>query len=125
MKSHSILHLFFSIITSGLCSYFSFTSIQYFLHISQWIFILNQSCCLFYSFWANLLHSVDTLFTLPFAFPHILQLLFSQVLSIFAFMLLVLIACSCATITKASVVLFKDLFLSHPTDLHLFYPLLT
>ena len=36
------------------------------------------------------------------------------VLSIFAFMLLVLIACSCAPIIKASVVLFKHPFLSHP-----------
>ena len=47
------------------------------------------------------------------ALPHILHLLFSWVLSIFAFMLLVLLACSCAAIIKASVVLFKHPFLSH------------
>ena len=50
--------------------------------------------------------------------------LFSWVLSVFAFMLLVLIAYSCAAIIKASVVLFKHLFLTHPTDLHFLYPLL-
>ena len=45
------------------------------------------------------------------------------VLRNFAFMLLVLVACSFAAIIKVSVVLFKHPFPSHPTDLHLLYPL--
>ena len=114
-KSHSMLHLSFSITTSGLCSYhFSFTSIPYFLHVSQWIFVPNQSRCLLYSFWANLLLSLNTWFTLSSAFLRILHLLFSWVSSIFPVMLIVLIACSCAAIMKASFVLFKHPFLSHP-----------
>ena len=45
VKSHSILHLFFSITTFNLCSYhISFTSVPHFLHISQWIFVRTQSC---------------------------------------------------------------------------------
>ena len=47
------------------------------------------------------------------------------VLRNFAFMLLVLVACSFAAIIKVSVVLFKHPFPSHPTDLHLLYPLFT
>ena len=111
VKPHSILHLF----TSGLCLYqFSFTSFPYFVHIFQWIFVRNQSFHLFYSFWDNLLHSLNRWFTLSSTFPHILHLFFSWVSSIFAFMLLVLIACPCAAIIKASFVLFKHPFLSHP-----------
>ena len=115
VKSHSILHLSFSITTSSLCLYYlSFSSIPYFLHIFQWILVPNQSCHLLYSFWANLLHSFNTWFTLSSAFPHILHLLFSWVLSIFDFMLLYLIACFYAVIIKTSVVLFKPPFLSNP-----------
>ena len=110
VKPHSILHLF----TSGLCLYhFSFTSFPYFVLIFQWIFVLNQSFHLFYSFWDNLLHSLNTWFTLSSAFPHILYLFLSWVLSIFAFMLLVFIACPCAAIIKASFVLFNHPFLSY------------
>ena len=61
------------------------------------------TCCIY------LTHYLDS----P-AFSHILHLLYFWVLSIFAFMLLVLIACLCAAIIKASVVLFKHPFLSHP-----------
>ena len=105
-KFHSLFHLSFSITASGLCSYhFSFTSIPCFLYIPQWIFIPNQSCHLLYSSWANLLHSLNTYFTLSSAFPHILHLLF-----FFAFMLLILMACYCAAIHKASVVHFKLFF---------------
>ena len=98
VKSDSILHLSFSIITSGLCSFqFSFSSVPYFLHISQWIFVPNQSIMSSFIsfFWANLLHLLNPSFTLSSAFPQILHLQFSWVLSIFTFMLLVLIACSC------------------------------
>ena len=109
VKSHSILQLLFSITTFDLCLYhFFFTFIPYFLHNSQWIFVPNQSCHLLYSFWANLLHSLNTSFTFSSAFPHILHFLLSWVLSIFASMLLVIIAYSCAAIIKASVVLFKQ-----------------
>ena len=115
VKSHSILYLSFSITTSGLCSYhFSLTSIPYFLHISQWLFVPNQPCRLLYSYWANLLHSLNIWFTLSSAFPHIQHLLFSWVSLIFAFILLVLVACFCVAIIKSSVILFKHPFLSNP-----------
>ena len=39
-------------------------------HIFQWIFISNQWCHLLYSFWANLLHLLNTLFTLSSFFTH-------------------------------------------------------
>ena len=123
MKSHIILHFSFSITKSSLCSYyFSFTSIPYFQQIPQWIFVPNQSWHLLYSFWANLLHSLNLWLTLSPASPHILHLMFSWVLSIFAFMLLILIAYSCAVIIKASVVLFKHPFLSHPHQSSLALP---
>ena len=114
VKSHSNLHLSFSSPISGLYSYhFSFTYIPHFLHISQWIFAPNQSCCLLYSFWANSLHTLNTWFTLSSAFPHIRQLQLSVVLSIFACVLLVLVAYSCVAIIKASVVLLKHILLNH------------
>ena len=47
---------------------------------------------------------------------------FSWVLSIFAFMLLILVACFCAAIIKALNVLFNNPFLSLSTNLHLLYP---
>ena len=123
MKSHIILHFSFSITKSSLCSYyFSFTSIPYFQQIPQWIFVPNQSWHLLYSFWANLLHSLNLWLTLSPASPHILHLMFSWVLSIFAFMLLILIAYSCAVIIKASVVLFEHPFLSHPHQSSLALP---
>ena len=114
VKSHSNLHLSFFSPISGLCShYFSFTYIPHFLHISQWIFAPNQSCCLLYSFWANSLHSLNTWFTLSSAFPQILQLQLSEVLSIFFCMLLVLVPYSCVAIMKAFIVLLKHPLLSH------------
>ena len=53
--------------------YFSFTPIPYFLHISQWILVSNQSCRLLYSFWVNLLDSFNTWLTHSPAFSHILH----------------------------------------------------
>ena len=95
VKSHSILHLSFSITTFGLfLKHFSFTSIPYFLHISQWIFIPNQSCYLLYclsfqdllmvSFLLSLLSNQSCCLSccLSSAFLHILYLQFSWVLSV-------------------------------------------
>ena len=91
--------------TSGLCLYhFSFTFIPYFLHIFRWIFVPNQSCRLLYSFWANLLHSLNTWLAFFSAFPHILHLLFSWVFLGFSCFL-------------------STLFLGILTNLHLLYPL--
>ena len=46
----------------------SLTSIPYFLCISQWILVPNQSCHLLYSFCDNVLHSLNIWFT--FSSPH-------------------------------------------------------
>ena len=102
---------------------FSFTSIPYFLHISQWIFVPNQSCCLLYSFCVNLLRLLTALFTPSLVFPHILNGLLIWVLSIFAFTLLILMACCSVAIIKASVVLFMQLFVSHPYKSSLALPI--
>ena len=106
VKSHSILHSSFSLTISSLCScYIFFTSLPFFLRISQLIFVLNQSSRLLHSFWANLLHLVNTWFT------HLSM-----------FLLLALITCSCAAIIKAPVFLFKHPFLSHPYQSSLILP---
>ena len=93
--------------------------------MSQWILIPNQSCYLLYSFWTKFVHSLNTRFRLTSVFPHILFLLFSWVLLIFAFILLVFRACYFAAIIKASVFLFKHPFLSHPTNHHFLCRLFT
>ena len=124
VKSHNILHLSFSITTSGSCSYqFSFTSTSYLLHISQWILVPNQSCRFLFYFCVNLLHSLNTWFTLSSAFPHVVRLLLPWVLSAFVFLLLPFIAYSCAAMIKTSVVVLSTLFLAIHINLHLFYPL--
>ena len=120
VKSHSTLHLPFSITTTGLCSYhFYSTSIPCFLHISQWIFVLNPSCRLLYSFWANLLHLLNIWFTFSPAFSHSLHLLFSWVLSIFINMLLVFIGVPVQPLLRLQLFIFSTLFLAIPTDLYL------
>ena len=103
--------------------HFSFNSTPYVLHISQWIFVPNQSCRLLYSFCTNLLRLFIAWFTTSLAFSHILNVLFIWVLSNFAFTLLILMACSCAAIIKPSVVLFMHPFLSHPYKSSLALPL--
>ena len=87
----------------------SYTSIPYFLHISQWIFIPNQSCCLLYSFWTNLLH-LHMIYILFSFSTHSTFTVFLGLINVF--ILLVLIACYCAAIIKASVALFKHPYLS-------------
>ena len=113
VKSHSILQNCFSLLLLACVNtnILSLLSHIFYIYLNGSSFQTNHA--VFYTlFGDNLLHSLNTSSTLSSAFPNILHLLFSWVLSIFAFMLLLLIACA-ATI-KASVVLVKHAFLSHP-----------
>ena len=59
LKSHRSLFVSFSRTGVGLCIYHLLVwSNLNFLHISQWITLLTQSCLALYSFCANLLHSL-------------------------------------------------------------------
>ena len=85
LKSHRSLCVSFSRTGAGLWKYHSFVwSNLNFLHISQWITLLTQSCLALYSFCANLLHSLMSLIVSSLS-PHNLDLLFCCVLSILAF----------------------------------------
>ena len=60
-KSHRSLCVLFSRTDAGLCIYHLLVwSDLNFVHISQWITLLTQSCLVLYSFSANLLHSLIT-----------------------------------------------------------------
>ena len=83
-----------------------------FLHISQWINLLTQSCLALYSFCANLLHSLIMWLIVSSQSPHSLHLLFCCVLSIHALIWLVLIALSCAAIRRDSISVLRFPFLS-------------
>ena len=109
-KSHNVS---FSWIITGLCLYHLFVwSNLNFLHISQWIPLLIQSCLVLYSFCANLLHSLIIWLMVSSLSPHNIHLLFCCVLSILALIWLVM-ALFRAAIRKNSVSLLKFPFLSH------------
>ena len=100
-------------VCSGLCIYHLFVWSNFnFLHISQWTTLPTQSCLAFYSFCANLLHSLIMWLILSSMPPHSLYLLFCCVLSILALILLVLLAFSCAFIRRDSISFLKFHFLS-------------
>ena len=103
-KSHTSLRVPFSRIDAGLCRYhFYVWSNLNFLHISQWITLLIQSCLVLYSFFANLLHSLFMWGVISSLSPHSLHLLLCSVFSILTLILLVLIALFCAAIRRDSV----------------------
>ena len=81
------------------------------LHISQWITLPTQSSLVLYSLFANLLYSLILWLMASPMWPHSLHLLFCRVLSIFALILLVLIALFCAAILRDSVSLLKFPFI--------------
>ena len=84
-----------------------------FLHIFQWITMPTQSCLVLYSFCAKLLHSLMMWLSVLSLSPRNLHLLFYCVLSILAFVWLILMALSCAAISRDSVSILKFPFLSH------------
>ena len=90
-----------------------FTLKPVFLHTSQYIFLPTQPCLLLYSFCANIEHSHNMCLTVSSTLPHNLHLRSAWVLSIFAFITFVLMACSCAAIINDSVSLFILPSLSH------------
>ena len=112
-KSHRSLYVSFSRTDAGLRIYHLFVwSNLNFLHISQWIPLPTQSCLALYSFCANLLHSLIMWLMVSSLSPHSLHLLFCCVLSILAFIWLVLMVLSCAAIWRDSVSLLRFPFLS-------------
>ena len=113
-KSHRSLCMSFSRTGAGLCIYHLFGwSNLIFLHFSQWITLPTQSCLVLYSFYANLPDSLIMWLMVSSLSPHILHLLFYWVLSILAWIWLILTALSCAAIRRDSVSLLKFPFLSH------------
>ena len=87
-KSQRSLWRSFSRTGAGLCMYNLFVwSNLYSLHISQWITLPIRSCLVFYSFCANLLHSLIVWLIVSSLSPHSLHWLFCWVLSILAFII--------------------------------------
>ena len=111
-KSHRSLYVLFSWIGARLIIYHLLAWSNFnFLHISQWITLLTQSCLVLYSFCANLLHSLMWLMVSSLS-PHSRHLLFCCVFSILALIELVLMALFYAAIRRDSVSLLKFPFLS-------------
>ena len=76
-KFHWSLCVSFSRTGAGLCIYHLLIwSNLNFLHISQGITLPTQSCLVWYSFWANLLHLLTMWLMVSFLSPHSLHLLF-------------------------------------------------
>ena len=91
-----------------LCIYHLFVwSNSNFLHISQWITLLTQSCLVLYSFCSNLLHSLIMWLMVSSLSPHSLHLLFCCILSILTLIWSVLEALFCTAIRRDSVSLLK------------------
>ena len=112
-KSHWSSCVLFSKTSAGLCIYLLLVwSNLNFLHISQWITLLTQSCLVLYSFCTNLRHSLIMWLIVSTLAPHSLHLLFCWVLSILASIWLVLMALPCSAIRRDSVYLLKFPFLS-------------
>ena len=118
-KSNRSLCVPFSNTDTGLCIYHLFVwSNLNFLHISQWITLLTQSCLILYSFCANLLHSLIMWFMISSLSLHSPHLLFCCVLSILALIWLVLMALFCAAMRRDYFSLLKFPFLS---QVHVFW----
>ena len=99
---------------SWLCIYHLFVRSNFnFLQNSQLITWSTKACLVSHSFCANLLHSLIMWLIVSSLSPHNLHLLFCCVLSILAFIWLVLMALFCAAIRKDSVSRLRFLFLSH------------
>ena len=139
---------FCTTMTSGLLPYISWSvctvkshSVLYFLlplacahAILSHIFYIFRNCSLFqtnrFVFYTLFgvtccIHLEHDLHALQYSTHSAFLVFFGGVLSIFAFMLLVFLACSCAAIMKASVVLLSTLFLAIPINFLLLYPLFT
>ena len=100
-------------IDSGLCIYHLFIWSNFkFLHNSQWITSPTQSCLVFYSFSASLLHSLIMSLIVSSLSPHNLHLQCCCVSSILALISLVLMELSCAAIRRYSVSFLVFPFLS-------------
>ena len=92
-KSHRSLCVSFSRTHAGLSIYHFFVwSNLNFLHNSQWIILLTQSCLVLYYFCANLLHSLIMWLMVSSLSLHSIHLLFCCVLSILALICLVLVS---------------------------------
>ena len=80
-KSHKSLCVSFSRTGAGLCTYHLLVwSNLNFLHISRWVTLPTQSCLVFYSFCANLLHSLIMWLMVSYLSPHSLHLILLSLL---------------------------------------------
>ena len=114
LKSYRSLCVSLSRTGAGLCIYHLLVwSNLNFWHNSQWITLPTQSCLTLYSLCASLLHSLIMWLMVSSLSLHSLHLLFCCVLSILAFIWLVLMALFCAAIRRDSVSILKFPFLSH------------
>ena len=112
-KFHGSLSVSFSRRGAGLHRYHLFVRSKLnFLHISQWITLPTQACLILYSFCANLLHSHIMWLIVSSLSPHSPHLLFCWVLSILAFIWLVLTPLFCAAIWRDYDSLLKFPFLA-------------
>ena len=120
--SHMTVTSSFSSTVSMLWSYyFSLAGSPCFLQISQCRACATLSCLQFlYWHCANILHSAKIWATVSSRSTHILHFESMPSLSMTFLMYFVLIACSCAAISKPSVSFFMPLFLNHS---HVFSPL--
>ena len=116
LKSHRSLCVSFSRTSAGLCIYHLLVWSNFnHLHICQWISLQTQLGLALYSFCANY---CIRLCDWSFLSPHCVHLLFCCVLSILALIWLVLMALSCAAISRDSVSLLKFPFLC---QVHVFW----
>ena len=91
-KSHRSLCVSFSWTDAGLCIYHLVVwSDLNFLHISQWITLINQSCLVLYSFCANLLHSLILWLMVSSLSLYSLHLLFCCVIIISVITIIIII----------------------------------
>ena len=113
-KTHWSLCMSFSRRDTGLCIYYLFVWSNWnLLHNYQWILLPTQSYLVFYSFCANLRHSlIIWLLVLSISLNN-LDLIFCCVLSILTLIWLDFIACFCTAIKSDSVSLLRFPFLSH------------
>ena len=105
LKSHRSLCESFSRIGAGLCIYHLLVwSNLNFLHISQWITLLTQSCLVLYSRSANLLHSLIIWLMVSSLSPHNLHLLFCLffLFSFIYIIIIIIIIISSSSIYKES-----------------------
>ena len=113
-KFHRRLYVSFSRTDAGLwINHLFIWSNLNFLHNSKWITLPTLPCLVLYTFWANLLHSLNMWLIISSLSPYKLHLLFCCVLSILSLIWLVLMVLFCAAIRRDNVSDLRFSFLRH------------